>query len=102
MLHESCLKKVTDLTMIYFIWPKQPTNLQANLRIVQLVKRLTPNRRVVGSIPAQATCFFGFFFLFQRQLADISLCLLAGQERAHRLGAHIVSSDLASWKDCRG
>ena len=31
---ECFIKKVTDLTMIYFIMPKQPTNLQANLRIV--------------------------------------------------------------------
>ena len=53
--------------MIYFISPKQPTNLQANLRIVQLVKRLVSNRKVVGSIPAQTTWFFGFLFLFPKK-----------------------------------
>ena len=61
------IKTVTDLTMIYFISPKQPTNLQANLRIVQLVKRLASNRKVVGSIPAQTTGFLGLLFLFPKK-----------------------------------
>ena len=53
--------------MIYFISPKQPTNLQANLRIAQLVKRQASNRKDVGSIPAQTICFLGFFFLFPKK-----------------------------------
>ena len=64
---EGCLKKVTDLTMIYFILPKQPTSLQASFRIVQLVTRQAPDRKVVGSIPAQTTFFFGFLFLFPKK-----------------------------------
>ena len=67
IFQESCLKKVTDLTMIYFILPKQPTNLQASFRIVQLVKRQALDREVVGSIPAQTTGFFGFLFLFPKK-----------------------------------
>ena len=53
--------------MIYFILPKQPTNLQASFRIVQLVKRQASDRKVVGSIPAQTTGFFGFLFLFPKK-----------------------------------
>ena len=54
--------------MIYFIWPKQPTNLQANLRIVvQLAKRLASNRKVMGSIPAQTTCFFRIFLFISKE-----------------------------------
>ena len=53
--------------MIYFILPKQPTNLQVNLRIVQLAKRQARDRKVVGSILAQANGFFGFFFLFPKK-----------------------------------
>ena len=63
------LKKVADLIVIYFISPKQSTNLQANLRIVQLAKRLASNRKVVGSSEPD---FFGFFFYFQRK----STCVL--------------------------
>ena len=62
-----CLKKLTDLIMIYFILPKQPTNLQASFRIVQLVKRQASACKVVGSIPAQTTDFFGFLFLFPKK-----------------------------------
>jgi hypothetical protein len=60
--------------MIYFISPKQPTNLQANLRIVQLVKRLASNRKVEGSIPAalRPPGFSDFSFYFQRE----SKCVL--------------------------
>ena len=62
-----CLKKVTDLTMIYFILPKQPTNLQASFRIVQSVKRQASDRNVVGSIPAQTTVFSGFLISFPKK-----------------------------------
>ena len=58
--------------MIYFILPKQPTNLQASFRIVQLVKRQASDRKVVGSIPAQTTSFLRFYFYFQRK----STCVL--------------------------
>ena len=63
--------------MIYFISPKQPTTLQANLRIVQLVKRLASNRKVVGSIPAQTTWFFGFFFFISKE--KVRACFFAAR-----------------------
>ena len=53
--------------MIYFILPKQPINLQTSIRIVQLVTRQASDRKVVGSIPAQTTGFFGFLFLFPKK-----------------------------------
>jgi hypothetical protein len=62
-----CLKKVTDLIMIYFIEPKQPTNLEASCRIMQSVKRQPSDRKVVGSIPAHTSGFFGFLFLFPKK-----------------------------------
>ena len=81
MLHKKSDRPHHDIFyyMIYFIMPKQPTNLQANLRIVQLIILLCQNNQptskptsVVGSIPAQTTWLFGFFFLFQRK----STCVL--------------------------
>ena len=67
--------------MIYFITPKQPTNLQANLqanlRIAQLVKRLAVNRKVMGSLPANTTCFFGFLFLFPKK--KVRACFFAAR-----------------------
>jgi hypothetical protein len=53
--------------MVYFVLPKQPTNLQASFRIAQLVKRQALEREVVCSIPAQTTGFFGFLFLFPKK-----------------------------------
>ena len=64
---EYLLKRVPDLIMIYFISPKQPTNLQANLRIVQLVKRLSSNREVVGSIPVPTICFFRILLFISKE-----------------------------------
>ena len=53
--------------MIYFIEPKQPTNLEASCRIMQSVKRQPSDRKVVGSIPAHTSGFFGFLFLFPKK-----------------------------------
>ena len=58
--------------MIYFILPKQPSNLQASFRIVQLVQRQASDRKVVGSIPAKTPFFSDFYFCFQRK----STCVL--------------------------
>ena len=98
---ECFIKKVTDLIMIYFISPKQPTNLQANLRIVQLVKRLASNRKVVGSIPAQTTWFLGFFFLFpkkkyvvlfrsQNQPTNLLLYLARGGQKKEKISTRAL------------
>ena len=78
---EGCLKKVTDLTMIYYILPKQPTNPQASFRTVQLVKRQASDRKVVGSIPAQTTGFFGFLFFSKKQY----VCFFRSQKQPTNL-----------------
>ena len=45
---ECFIKTVRDLIMIYFIWPKQPTNLQANLRIVHSAVGKAPGFESLG------------------------------------------------------
>ena len=52
--------------MVYFIAPKQPTNLQANLRIAQLATSQTPNCKVVGSNPI----FWDFSFVLKENMKE--------------------------------
>ena len=73
MLHKQSDRPHYDL----FYFAKTTNQPQANLRIVQLVKRLASNCKVVGSIPAQTTWFFGFFFFISKE--KVRACFFAAR-----------------------